>query len=414
MNKKAAAIIAAALTAACGFTGAIRAGNVPTTVTARAEGMDVASAFNARADELPCEFIKADQDIDALSGSRCAYVSGETFLYIDADGVLLRRADGADSAVITGASAITHVDGDYAYVLLAGEDTSDSESDDHGWGEASSEYSAPDTGRELSAAVDWVKVSISSGESAILLSGITSVPIISGGYAYALNESGELIRGDLSGNSEVLYSPADSLTELRLSPAPGGIICARYEEGLQTGCAFINAECAQSAPYWAANARFFSGYALNYFSGEHGSGRSGLYIFSSAGEQLIDEYASDNYEVLDGLVYYWHADPEQAYGFTDLMAFDPTSNAIESVPSGAELRAHLFIYDNTLYLTNYDSELYVLTDSGIDYAMDLTVDYSFDSDIMPDVTLFSNGDSLCALIYVDEGNGEKFAGEVAG
>ncbi len=413
MNRKAAAIIAAVLTAACGFTGAMRAGRVPASVTAHAQGTDVAAALDARTEELPCDFTEVTQDISASSGARRAYISEETFLYINADGALMRRVDGADSAVLDGVSAITHVDGDYAYVLLAGDDASASESDDHGWGESSSEYSAPDTGRELNYAAEWVRVSISGGESAVMLSGVTSVPIVSGGYAYALNEGGELIRGDLSGNSEVLCVPSDDSTELRLSPAPGGIICARYEDGLQTGCALIDAEGAQAAPYWTANARFYSGYALNRFSGESGSSRSGLYLFNSDGERLIDEYASDNYVVSGRLVYYWHADPEQAYGFTDLMVFDPSSGAAESIPAGAELRAHLFTYAGALYLTNYDSELYILSGADIDYVMDLTTEYSFDSDIMPDVVLFSSTDGLGALIYVDEGDGAKFAGEVA-
>ena len=102
--------------------------------------------------------------------------------------------------------------------------------------------------------------------------------------------------------------------------------------------------------------------------------------------------ATSDWLVVNGHLYYWHADPEQAYGFRDLMLYVPQGTASpESIPAGEQLRARLIEFGGALYLTNYDSELYRIDDSANEpeYIMDLSVNYDFNSDLMPDAILYN-------------------------
>lgn len=419
MKRSISALLTAALAAAW-FTApvAVLADNANIALQADFNAQ-LEAAFNARAQQSPCAFVAASEDFTALSGSRGAYTAQDFFLYINGFNALVRRAGGSDVELLQSVRAITHVNDGYAYVLISGEiDSSDEDADGHGWdtpvGDAYD--SAPDTGRELNTPMDWARINGDGGEPEILMSRITSVPIVSGGYAYALDEEGRLIRSDMRGNSDVLYAPNVGV-ELRLSPAPGGVICARYDEGLLTGCSLITADDIQSAPLWAAGAEFYDGYALSYGRADDGVGRAGLYMIDESGDHLIDADAGGDWLVTDNQLYYWHADPEQAYGFRDLMVYAPqAASSPEPVPAGEQLRARLIEFSGALYLTNYDSELYRL-DADADepeYVMDLSIDYDFNSDLMPDAVLYNAPDGLGVLLYLDEGDGWKYIGEVVG
>ena len=85
----------------------------------------------------------------------------------------------------------------------------------------------------------------------------------------------------------------------------------------------------------------------------------------ACGDRLIDADAGSDWLVVNGHLYYWHADPEQAYGFRDLMLYAPQGTASpEPIPAGEQLRARLIEFGGALYLTNYDSELYRIDDSA--------------------------------------------------
>ena len=122
------------------------------------------------------------------------------------------------------------------------------------------------------------------------------------------------------------------------------MICARYDEGLLTGCSLITADNIQSAPLWSAGAEFHDGYALSYGRADDGAGRAGLCVIDESGDRLIERRATQAVSrlVVNGHLYYWHADPEQAYGFRDLMLYAPQGTASpEPIPAGEQLRARL-------------------------------------------------------------------------
>ena len=421
MKRSISALLAAALAAAwCAAPMCALADDASVSVQSGQTDFSaqIEAALNARTQQPPCAFVAASEDFTALSASRGAYTAQDFFLYISGFGALVRRAGGSDVDLLPSVRAITHVNDGYAYVLIAGEaDSAAKESDSNGWDTPSSDVydHAPDTGRELAMPMDWARISGDGGEPEVLMSRVTSVPIVTGGYAYALDEEGRLVRGDMSGGLEVLYTPGTGV-ELRLSPAPSGVICARYDEGLLTGCSLITADSIQSAPLWSAGAEFHDGYALSYGRADDGAGRAGLYIIDESGDRLIDADAGSDWLVVNGHLYYWHADPEQAYGFRDLMLYAPQGTASpEPIPAGEQLRARLIEFGGALYLTNYDSELYRIDDSANEpeYIMDLSVNYDFNSDLMPDAILYNAPGGLGALLYLDEGDGWRYIGEVA-
>lgn len=413
------ALLMAALTATCLCPAApVPADAAEVTAADAAQtGAQIDAAFDARTQALPCGFTAAKEDFYALTGSRGAYPDLDCFLYINGFGALTRRAGGSDVELAASVSAITHVSDGYAYILInSAPDEAEEAQGGSGWDEPVREKhcSAPDTDRELNSPMDWARINVDGGEPYILMRGVTSVPVVMGGYAYALGSEGQLMRADMNGGEEILYAP-DEGVELRLSPAPGGVICARYSEGLLTGCCMISDGEAQSAPLWTAGAEFYDGYALSYGREADGAGRKGLYIESAAGERLIDADASSDWLIFDGKLYYWHADPEQAYGFRDLMCADPLSAADpEAIPAGEQLRARLIPFDGAIYMTNYDSELYRMDDTGseLEYAMDLSTDYDFNSDLMPDAILYNAPGGIGALIYLDEGDGWRYICEI--
>ena len=468
MNTRIGALLTAALLAlgACGGAAAESATGTPaaavgTSAAATGElSQAIAQALSSpdRTDP-PGGFTAPDGAQIELNGARAAFVDGDNFLYIDASRQLLRRTDAGETILAQGVYALTHVDADSAYVLTycdAGQaqDGSASEGDSGqgagwdddaqgaGWDDAQgagwdddaqgagwdddtqgagwddpieqSGGSAPANGRELSAACDWLRVALDGSGAQLLLAGVGSVPVMAGGYAYSTDAAtGELLRGDLSGGSEALYAPEPGC-ELKLSAGPQGAICALYDQGLLVGCCAISADGAVAVHDWAAGASFCDGYAVSFAPGDDGSGRAGLYLITADGEQLLDAQARADYLCVDGTVYYWHADPEQSYGFCDLMACDAASGQVEPVAAAAQLRARLFEYRGALYLTNYDSELYALPDgaSEPEYVLDLTVERDFDSNLMPLVTLYGEPDALGALIYLDEGEGYRLIGEI--
>ncbi len=387
------------------LTAALMALSTPMLVHADAgQSASAEHISSPRADVLPFGYEDAQQDMAALTGARGAHIAGDSFLYIDAHGRLISRSSGGEMSLAEGVRMITHADEAAVYVLM---DASAAPSDmaDHG------SDSAPATGWELAQPMVWVRISLSDGSTGTVLDEVTSVPIVASGHAYALDARGDLMRSDMAGGSEVVCAAEGGV--LRVRPAPGGVICARYEDGQMLSCRAIDGEGAQDVPRWTAFAEFHDGYALALLDGI--DGRSGLYIFTPEGERLLDEHAGNDWLICKDTLYFWHADPEQAYGFRDLMACELPGGAPSPVEAGAELRARLIEYQGEIYLTNYDSELYRIA-PGMDepeYVMDLSVDYDFDSDIMPDVALYSDGEKLGALIYLDEGEGYRFIGEAA-
>ncbi|MGN1068955.1 MAG: hypothetical protein ACI4P5_00965, partial [Candidatus Fimadaptatus sp.] len=100
--------------------------------------------------------------------------------------------------------------------------------------------------------------------------------------------------------------------------------------------------------------------------------------------------------------------------FRDLLVLEPLSGGEpETVAGGEQLRAQLFAFEGAIYFSNYDSELYLLSEGGDEpeYVMDLSVDADFDSDLMPQLTLYRTDIGLGALLYLDEGDGPRFLGE---
>ena len=454
MNTKTTALLTAALLAlsACSAATADNAPAAdatpqPTALAAAPTAGDmaesIATALNSydRADP-PGGLTAPDAAQAALDGARSAYVQGDIFLYIDSSGQLISRALDGETTLAQSVCALTHVDSQSAYVLVyadAGEapttravagdsgqgegwddDTQgqgwDDDAQGQGWDDpiGPSGDSAPANGRELSAPCDWIRVALDGAGTQLLLAGVDSVPVISGGYAYATQaEAGGILRSDLNGDSALIYAP-EAGCELKLSAGPQGAICALYNQGLLVGCCAIGADGAVAVHDWAAGAEFHDGYAVSYAPGSDGSGRAGLYLINANGELLLDVQARADYLCQDNTVYYWHADPEQSYGFCDLMACDITTGQTQPVAAAAQLRARLFAYGGTLYLTNYDSELYSLPDGATEpeYVLDLSVDYDFNSDLMPLVTLYGDADALGALIYLDEGDGYHLIGEI--
>ena len=454
MNTKTTALLTAALLAlsACSAATADNAPVAdatpqPTALAAAPTAGDmaesIATALNSydRADP-PGGLTAPDTAQAALDGARSAYVQGDIFLYIDSSGQLISRTLDGETTLAQSVCALTHVDSQSAYVLVyadAGEapttravagdsgqgegwddDTQgqgwDDDAQGQGWDDpiGPSGGSAPANGRELSASCDWIRVALDGAGTQLLLAGVDSVPVISGGYAYATQaETGGILRSDLNGDSALIYAP-EAGCELKLSAGPQGAICALYNQGLLVGCCAIGADGAVAVHDWAAGAEFHDGYAVSYAPGSDGSGRAGLYLINANGEQLLDAQARADYLCQGNTVYYWHADPEQSYGFCDLMACDATTGQTQPVAAAAQLRARLFAYGGTLYLTNYDSELYSLPDGATEpeYVLDLSVDYDFNSDLMPLVTLYGDADALGALIYLDEGDGYHLIGEI--
>ncbi len=472
MNTKTTALLTAALLALSACSAAT-ADNAPvadatpqptalaTAPTAGDMSEPIATALNSydRSDP-PGGLTAPDAAQAALDGARSAYVQGDIFLYIDSSGQLISRASDGETTLAQSVCALTHVDSQSAYVLVyanAGEapttravagdsgqgegwdddaqgqgwddDTQgqgwDDDAQGQGWDDDAqgqgwddpigpSGDSAPANGRELSAPCDWIRVALDGAGTQLLLAGVDSVPVISGGYAYATQaEAGGILRSDLNGDSALIYAP-EAGCELKLSAGPQGAICALYDQGLLVGCCAIGADGAVAVHDWAAGAEFHDGYAVSYAPGSDGSGRAGLYLINASGELLLDAQARADYLCQDNTVYYWHADPEQSYGFCDLMACDATTGQTQPVAAAAQLRARLFAYGGTLYLTNYDSELYSLPDGATEpeYVLDLSVDYDFNSDLMPLVTLYGDADALGALIYLDEGDGYHLIGEI--
>ena len=454
MNTKTTALLTAALLAlsACSAATADNAPVAdatpqPTALAAAPTAGDmaesIATALNSydRADP-PGGLTAPDAAQAALDGARSAYVQGDIFLYIDSSGQLISRASDGETTLAQSVYALTHVDSQSAYVLVyadAGEapttravagdsgqgegwddDTQgqgwDDDAQGQGWDDpiGPSGDSAPANGRELSAPCDWIRVALDGAGTQLLLAGVDSVPVISCGYAYATQaETGGILRSDLNGDSALIYAP-EAGCELKLSAGPQGAICALYDQGLLVGCCAIGADGAVAVHDWAAGAEFHDGYAVSYAPGSDGSGRAGLYLINASGELLLDAQARADYLCHGNTVYYWHADPEQSYGFCDLMACDATTGQTQPVAAAAQLRARLFAYGGTLYLTNYDSELYSLPDGATEpeYVLDLSVDYDFNSDLMPLVTLYGDADALGALIYLDEGDGYHLIGEI--
>ncbi len=454
MNTKTTALLTAALLAlsACSAATADNAPGAdatpqPTALAAAPTAGDmaesIATALNSydRADP-PGGLTAPDAAQTALDGARSAYVQGDIFLYIDSAGQLISRASDGETTLAQSVCALTHVDSQSAYVLVyadAGEAPTtravagdsgqgegwDDDAQGQGWDDDAqgqgwddpigpSGDSAPANGRELSAPCDWIRVALDGASTQLLLAGVDSVPVISGGYAYATQaEAGGILRSDLNGDSALIYAP-EAGCELKLSAGPQGAICALYNQGLLVGCCAIGADGAVAVHDWAAGAEFHDGYAVSYAPGSDGSGRVGLYLINANGEQLLDAQARADYLCQGNTVYYWHADPEQSYGFCDLMACDITTGQTQPVDAAAQLRARLFAYGGTLYLTNYDSELYSLPDGATEpeYVLDLSVDYDFNSDLMPLVTLYGDADALGALIYLDEGDGYHLIGEI--
>ncbi len=452
MNTKTTALLTAALMAlsACSAATADNAPAAdatpqPTAPAAAPTAGDmaesIATALNSydRADP-PGGLTAPDAAQAALDGARSAYVQGDIFLYIDSSGQLISRASDGETTLAQSVCALTHVDSQSAYVLVyadtgeapttravAGDsgqgegwddDTQgqgwDDDAQGQGWDIGPSGDSAPANGRELSAPCDWIRVALDGAGTQLLLAGVDSVPVISGGYAYATQaETGGILRSDLNGDSALIYAP-EAGCELKLSAGPQGAICALYDQGLLVGCCAIGADGAVAVHDWAAGAEFHDGYAVSYAPGSDGSGRAGLYLINASGELLLDAQARADYLCQGNTVYYWHADPEQSYGFCDLMACDITTGQTQPVAAAAQLRARLFAYGGTLYLTNYDSELYSLPDGATEpeYVLDLSVDYDFNSDLMPLVTLYGDADALGALIYLDEGDGYHLIGEI--
>lgn len=409
MNRRFAALIAAGLLAAA----------VPSAAGLCA-GADAAvgqALTGPGAEALACELTADREDWPTVDGARCAYVSGDVFLYIDAQGALIRRTPEGEVALAEGVSMLTHVTEDSAFVLTSVGSPADAPSGEgDGWDDIGSRYDgAPGTGRELIGAHDWARLSLSGGEPEPLMQGVASVPIVTGGRAYALDaSSGGVLCGDLSGGMQLIYAPEGEGLELRLRPAPGGVICALYDEGLLRGCCLMDAQGAQAAPLWTAGAEFHDGFALSFSGGEDGSGRKGLYLITAEGERLLDEHADPDTLCVGGRAYFWHADPEQAYGFRDLMVLEPLSGGEpEPVAGGEQLRAQLFAFEGAIYFSNYDSELYLLSEGGDEpeYVMDLSVDADFDSDLMPQLTLYRTDAGLGALLYLDEGDGPRLLGE---
>ena len=454
MNTKTTALLTAALLAlsACSAATADNAPVAdatpqPTALAAAPTASDmsesIATALNSydRADP-PGGLTAPDAAQAALDGARSAYVQGDIFLYIDSSGQLISRASDGETTLAQSVCALTHVDSQSAYVLVyadAGEAPTtravagdsgqgegwDDDAQGQGWDDDTqgqgwddpigpSGDSAPANGRELSAPCDWIRVALDGAGTQLLLAGVDSVPVISCGYAYATQaETGGILRSDLNGDSALIYAP-EAGCELKLSAGPQGAICALYDQGLLVGCCAIGADGAVAVHDWAAGAEFHDGYAVSYAPGSDGSGRAGLYLINASGELLLDAQARADYLCQDNTVYYWHADPEQSYGFCDLMACDATTGQTQPVAAAAQLRARLFAYGGTLYLTNYDSELYSLPDGATEpeYVLDLSVDYDFNSDLMPLVTLYGDADALGALIYLDEGDGYHLIGEI--
>lgn len=454
MNTKTTALLTAALLALSACSAAT-ADNAPVAdatpqptapaaaPTAGDMAESIATALNSydRADP-PGGLTAPDAAQTALDGARSAYVQGDIFLYIDSSGQLISRASDGETTLAQSVCALTHVDSQSAYVLVyanAGEAPTtravagdsgqgegwDDDAQGQGWDDDTqgqgwddpigpSGDSAPANGRELSAPCDWIRVALDGAGTQLLLAGVDSVPVISGGYAYATQaETGGILRSDLNGDSALIYAP-EAGCELKLSAGPQGAICALYDQGLLVGCCAIGADGAVAVHDWAAGAEFHDGYAVSYAPGSDGSGRAGLYLINASGELLLDAQARADYLCQDNTVYYWHADPEQSYGFCDLMACDATTGQTQPVAAAAQLRARLFAYGGTLYLTNYDSELYSLPDGATEpeYVLDLSVDYDFNSDLMPLVTLYGDADALGALIYLDEGDGYHLIGEI--
>lgn len=454
MNTKTTALLTAALLALSACSAAT-ADNAPvadatpqptalaTAPTAGDMSEPIATALNSydRSDP-PGGLTAPDAAQAALDGARSAYVQGDIFLYIDSSGQLISRASDGETTLAQSVCALTHVDSQSAYVLVyanAGEAPTtravagdsgqgegwDDDAQGQGWDDDAqgqgwddpigpSGDSAPANGRELSAPCDWIRVALDGAGTQLLLAGVDSVPVISGGYAYATQaEAGGILRSDLNGDSALIYAP-EAGCELKLSAGPQGAICALYDQGLLVGCCAIGADGAVAVHDWAAGAEFHDGYAVSYAPGSDGSGRAGLYLINASGELLLDAQARADYLCQDNTVYYWHADPEQSYGFCDLMACDATTGQTQPVAAAAQLRARLFAYGGTLYLTNYDSELYSLPDGATEpeYVLDLSVDYDFNSDLMPLVTLYGDADALGALIYLDEGDGYHLIGEI--
>ena len=409
MNRRIAALIAAGLLAAAVPSAAGLCAGADATVEQALTGPCT--------DALACALTAAREDWPTADGARCAYVSGDVFLYIDAQDALIRRTPEGEVTLAEGISMLTHVTEDSVFVLTSAVSPADAPSGEgNGWDVIDSRYDgAPGTGRELSGAHDWARLSLSGGEPEPLMQGVASVPIVTGGRAYALDAScGGVLCGDLSGASRLVYSPEGEGLELRLRPAPGGVICALYDEGLLRGCCLLDEQGAQAAPLWTAGAEFHDGFALSFSGGEDGSGRKGLYLITAEGERLLDEHADPDTLCVGGRAYFWHADPEQAYGFRDLMALEPLSGGEpEPVAGGEQLRAQLFAFEGAIYFSNYDSELYLLSENGDEpeYVMDLSVDADFDSDMMPQLTLYRTDTGLGALLYLDEGDEPRFLGE---
>ena len=249
MNRRFAALIAAGLLAAA----------VPSAAGLCA-GADAAvgqALTGPGAEALACELTADREDWPTVDGARCAYVSGDVFLYIDAQGALIRRTPEGEVALDEGVSMLTHVTEDSAFVLTSVGSPADAPSGEgDGWDDIGSRYDgAPGTGRELIGAHDWARLSLSGGEPEPLMQCVASVPIVTGGRAYALDaSSGGVLCGDLSGGMQLIYAPEGEGLELRLRPAPGGVICALYDEGLLRGCCLMDAQGAQAAPLWTAGA----------------------------------------------------------------------------------------------------------------------------------------------------------------
>lgn len=442
MNTRATALLTAALLAlsACGAATAEQHSTAGSTVqsttsspaTPLSEAIAAALNDSDRSDP-PGGLVAPSAAQTALEGARAAYVQGDIFLYIDSSGQLVRRIADDETVLAQNVCALTHVDAAAAYVLIfadgtdtametastgdSGQGTGWDDDQGTGWDEPiePTGVSAPTNGRELDRPCDWLRISLDGSSTQPLITGVQSVPVISDGYAYSIqSETGGILRSNLNGDAELIYTP-EAGCELKLSAGPQGAICAQYDQGLLVGCCAIAADGAVAVHDWAAGAEFHDGYAVSYAQGNDGSGRVGLYLINADGEQLLDEQARADYLCLGDTVYYWHADPEQPYGFCDLTACDTATGQTQPITAAAQLRAHLFCYEDSLYLTNYDSELYALPEDAAEpeYILDLTVDYDFNSDLMPMVTLYGYPDAPGALIYIDEGQGYRFIGEVA-
>lgn len=364
-----------------------------------------------RQDTVPGGFSLPASTLTDCKAAHSAYISDDVFLYINPNRQLISRAAAGETVLADNIHALTHVSADAIYILV-GEDAAAQPERGAASGNGGI-LTYPAAGNALSSPCEWRRISPDGSASELLMSNVISIPIVSGGWAYAVDGQGSILRSDLQGRSEIIYASDDGCA-LRLSPAPAGVICARYDDGLLLGCCAIGADSVRAVPDWAAGAAFMDGFALSYVrSGENGE-REGLYIIDGEGERCIDPHGRPDWLYCGQKLYYWHSDPEQPYGFCDLMIFDPASGASQPEPAAAQLRAKLYSYGDKLYLENYDSELYRLDAAEPEpvYVMDLSVDYDFDSDLMPELVLYGKEAALGALIYLDEGDGPHMIGEI--